>query len=164
MTARYVAIDTETTGLDPKEDEIIEVAAIAFGPDGVLQGEFHSLVRPYRPLPFQIERLTGIEAAALESAPRFAAVASELAEFIGDSPLVGQNVEFDLAFLARGGVWPAARRRRLSTAAWSTAASRLLAGEAGPPFSGLPISSGGARKSAVRTTGGCSAEDSESTS
>ena len=108
MTARYVAIDTETTGLDPKEDEIIEVAAIAFGPDGVLQGEFHSLVRPYRPLPFQIERLTGIEAAALELAPRFAAVASELAEFIGDSPLVGQNVEFDLAFLARGGVWPAA--------------------------------------------------------
>ena len=106
MTARYVAIDTETTGLSTEEDEVIEVAAIAFDREGAVQGEFHTFVRPFRPLPLQIERLTGIEAASLDSAPRFAAIASELADFIGDSSLVGQNVEFDLAFLARGGVWP----------------------------------------------------------
>lgn len=104
MTARYVAIDTETTGLDPEADEIIEVAAIAFGREGGVEGEFHSLVRPSRPPSYHIERLTGIEAAALASAPSFAALAAELADFIADSPVVGQNVEFDLAFLARGGV------------------------------------------------------------
>jgi len=104
VTTRYVAIDTETTGLDPENDEIIEVAAIAFDCEGV-QGEYRTLVKPLHPPPFRIERLTGINAAELEDAPHFAAVASEVAEFVGDSPVVGQNIEFDTTFLARSGVW-----------------------------------------------------------
>ncbi len=104
MSARYVAIDTETTGLDPDHDEIIEVAAIAFDLDGV-QAEFNTLVRPVHPPPLQIERLTGIQADALTDAPSFAAIASEVADFIGDSPIVGQSVEFDVNFLARSGVY-----------------------------------------------------------
>jgi DNA polymerase-3 subunit epsilon/ATP-dependent DNA helicase DinG len=100
-----VALDTETTGLDAENDDVIEVAAIAFDCDSIL-GEFQSFVRPFRVLPFQIERLTGIEAASLETAPRFASIAGELAEFIGDSAVIGQNISFDLSFLGRGGVWP----------------------------------------------------------
>jgi DNA polymerase-3 subunit epsilon/ATP-dependent DNA helicase DinG len=100
---RYVAIDTETTGLDPENDEIIEVAAVAFGPDGV-SGQFTSLVRPRRLPPFQIERLTGISGTALIEAPYFSSIASDLADFIGASPLVGQSVEFDIDFLSRSGV------------------------------------------------------------
>jgi ATP-dependent DNA helicase DinG len=103
VTTRYVAIDTETTGVNFDQDEIIEVGAVAFDQDGVLD-EFHALVRPYRPLPYEIERLTGIAPADLEAAPHFAAIAAELAGFIGDSPVVGQNVAFDLEFLARAGV------------------------------------------------------------
>jgi DNA polymerase-3 subunit epsilon/ATP-dependent DNA helicase DinG len=102
---RYVAIDTETTGLNPETDEIIEVAAIAFGLDGV-EGEFHALVRPNRPPPYQIERLTGIAAGDLTGAPRFSAIAEELARFVGDSPVVGQNIAFDLTFLGKEDVWP----------------------------------------------------------
>ncbi len=104
MTTRYVAIDTETTGLDPESDEIIEVAAIAFDCQGVLD-EYRTLVQPVHPPPYRVERLTGIQAAELTHAPHFAAVASEIAAFVGNSPVVGQNIEFDTTFLARAGVW-----------------------------------------------------------
>jgi DNA polymerase III epsilon subunit family exonuclease len=106
VTTRYVAIDTETTGLNPENDEIIEVAAIAFDCGGV-RDEYRTLVKPLHPPPFRIERLTGIRAEELEAAPHFAAVASEIAAFVGDSPVVGQNIEFDTTFLARSGVWVA---------------------------------------------------------
>jgi predicted DnaQ family exonuclease/DinG family helicase len=106
VTTRYVAIDTETTGLDPESDEIIEVAAIAFDCEGV-QDEYRTLVQPLHPPPYRVERLTGIQASELTEAPHFAAVASEIAEFVGDSPVVGQNIEFDTTFLARSGVWVA---------------------------------------------------------
>ena len=104
MTTRYVAIDTETTGLDPESDEIIEVAAISFDCEGVLD-EFRTLVQPVHPPPYRVERLTGIQAHELKDAPHFAAVASEIAAFVGDSPVVGQNIAFDTTFLARSGVW-----------------------------------------------------------
>ncbi len=102
---RYVAIDTETTGLNPELDEIIEVAAIAFDLGGIVD-ELHALVRPVRTVPFQIERLTGIAPSELETAPRFSTIAREVEAFIGDSAVVGQNPGFDLAFLGREGVWP----------------------------------------------------------
>lgn len=105
MTTRYVAIDTETTGLNPDDDEIIEVAAIAFDLDGVL-GEFETLVKPRRLPSYHIERLTGIDAAALESAQKFGSIANELTAFLGDSPIIGQSVNFDLAFLGREDIWP----------------------------------------------------------
>ena len=100
---RYVALDTETTGLNPDADELIEVAAIAFDCERVL-GEYRTLVRPQKLPPFAIQRLTGISAGDLEDAPHFAAVAAEIADFVGDSPVVGQSVEFDITFLGRNGV------------------------------------------------------------
>jgi predicted DnaQ family exonuclease/DinG family helicase len=105
LKPRYVALDLETTGLDSEEDEIIEVGAVAFDLDRVL-GEYHTLVKPYRALPFQIERLTGISSGLLDSAPHFGSVALELADFLADSAVVGQSVDFDLAFLSRAGVTP----------------------------------------------------------
>ena len=104
--SRYVAIDTETTGLDPERHEVIEVAAIAFDAEGNILGEYNTLVRPRHVVPYHIERLTGIEAGSVETAPLFSSIATELAEFIADSPIIGQSVEFDLKFLAQGGVWP----------------------------------------------------------
>ena len=53
-------------------DEIIEVAAIAFDCGSVV-GEYQTLVRPAHPPPYQVQRLTGISATELETAPPFAA-------------------------------------------------------------------------------------------
>src|SRR5262245_56482728 len=99
----YVALDLETTGLDPETDEIIEVAAIRFDTNGVLD-TYHSLVNPGRALAYRISMLTGINPVDLESAPHFGTIALEVEDFLGFDPVVGQNPTFDTTFLARKGV------------------------------------------------------------
>jgi predicted DnaQ family exonuclease/DinG family helicase len=99
----YVALDLETTGLDPETDEIIEVAAVRFDATGVLD-TYQSFVNPGRKLEYRIALLTGIAAEELESAPHFGAIAGEVERFIGLDPIVGQNPTFDTGFLARKGV------------------------------------------------------------
>lgn len=99
----YVSLDLETTGLDPEADEIIEVAAIRFDTDGVIE-RYHSLVNPERALEFRIALLTNIDGKDLASAPHFTAIAREVEDFIGMDPIVGQNPTFDTTFLERNGV------------------------------------------------------------
>ena len=100
---RCVALDLETTGLSPDSDEIIEVGAVRFQDDRILD-VFHSRVNPNRPLPRFITELTGLTQGDVDSAPQFSAVGPGLEAFIGNSPIVGQNVDFDLGFLAKKGL------------------------------------------------------------
>ena len=100
-----VAIDLETTGLEPGVDEIIEVGAVKFRGREVL-GRFTSYVDPGRGIPAFIQQLTGITPADVHGAPSFAAIAGDLEDFLGDHPIVGQHVSFDLNFLARRGLRP----------------------------------------------------------
>ena len=67
---------------------------------------FTSFVDPGRGIPSFIQQLTGITPADLEGAPSFAAIAGDLEDFLGDHPIVGQHVSFDLNFLARRGLRP----------------------------------------------------------
>jgi DNA polymerase-3 subunit epsilon/ATP-dependent DNA helicase DinG len=106
MTPTYVALDLETTGLSPESCEIIEIGAVRFTLDSEVE-DFHTFVRPRGQLPYQIQRLTGIGPQDLQGAPIFAEVASRLQAFLGDLPVVGHNVAFDLGFLAAQGVEPA---------------------------------------------------------
>jgi DNA polymerase III epsilon subunit-like protein len=73
MSHLYVAIDLETTGLDPKRDAILEVGAVKFDDHQEL-GRFGSLVNPGRPIPFQISQLTGINDRDIVDAPPFVAL------------------------------------------------------------------------------------------
>ncbi|MDP3062731.1 MAG: helicase C-terminal domain-containing protein [Chloroflexota bacterium] len=98
-----VAIDLETTGLSPEQDQIIEIGAVKFRGDEVLD-TYQTLVNPFRPLAPFIKRLTGIREEELEQAPPFSAVAGGLKEFLGGHPIIGHNVAFDVAFLARQGM------------------------------------------------------------
>ena len=96
----YVSLDTETTGLDVKWCELIEVAAIRYK-DGKEAGCFSSLIRPSRlPLDPFIEELTGIRSSKLEDAPSASEVIPGLIDFIGDLPIVGHNVCFDARFIS----------------------------------------------------------------
>ncbi len=101
----YVAIDLETTGLQSEADEIIEIGAVRFNEDGIL-GTFDRLVSPGRKLSQFISLLTGIKDSDLENAPPFDEIAADLREFISDHAIVGQNVTFDLGFLAAKGIRP----------------------------------------------------------
>ena len=66
MNHTYVALDLETTGLDPESDRIIEVGAVKFRGREVL-GTFHTLVNPQRPLPSRVRLITGIAAEELDA-------------------------------------------------------------------------------------------------
>ena len=99
----WVALDLETTGLSAERDKIIEVGAVKFRGDEILD-TFTSLVNPRRRLDDFIVRLTGIEQREVDRAPEFGSVRRRFAEFVGESPIVGHNLRFDLAFLAEGGL------------------------------------------------------------
>lgn len=98
MSLVYVALDLETTGLDPARDAIIEVGAIKFNSRGEL-GTFSSMVNPGRPIPLKITQLTGITDRDVLTAPPFSALREKLARFVGNAIVVGHNVSFDLSFL-----------------------------------------------------------------
>ncbi len=98
MLNTYVAVDVETTGLDSSRDAIIEVAAIVFQGNEIVD-EFTSLVYPQRDIPPEITRLTGITQAMVEDAPSMHQVRSQLRPVLSNHVIVGHNVEFDLAFL-----------------------------------------------------------------
>ncbi|HEX6819350.1 MAG TPA: exonuclease domain-containing protein [Ktedonobacterales bacterium] len=99
-----VALDLETTGLNADTDAIIEIGAVKFAGHRVLD-RLETLVAPNAPLPYRIQRLTGITPATLRSAPALAAVLNRLRPFVGEAPLVGHNVAFDAAFLRRVGLF-----------------------------------------------------------
>jgi predicted DnaQ family exonuclease/DinG family helicase len=103
LTATYVALDVEATGMDPSRDEIIEIAALKFDEDRVIDS-WQSLVRPRGAVPFNITTLTGITNDDVQSAPRFQDVASGLQSFIGAHPIVGQSPQFDVEMLAGSGL------------------------------------------------------------
>lgn len=94
----YVAIDFETTGLDPYENEIIEFAAVRVI-DGNVSDTFSSLANPRRQISEQITKITGITNEMLSTAPDVAEVLKDFLAFVGDSVVVGHNVNFDVNFI-----------------------------------------------------------------
>lgn len=99
-----VSIDIETTGLNADRDAIIEIGAVKFKGHRV-EDEWSSLVNPNRHIPEFITGLTGINDAEVRNAPRMADLVAELEAFVGDVPVVGHNVRFDLGFLQRMGLF-----------------------------------------------------------
>jgi DNA polymerase-3 subunit epsilon/ATP-dependent DNA helicase DinG len=99
-----VALDLETTGLDPQKDTILEIGAVRFNGHRI-EDEFSMLVNPRRPIPAFISQLTHITDDMVRNAPRLNEVLPELDAFVGDAPIVGHNVRFDLSFLQREGLF-----------------------------------------------------------
>lgn len=99
----YVAIDLETTGLDPKQDKIIEIGAVRVE-QGSITTRWSSLVNPRRELLACTKELTGITDLMVGQAPDLSDCFSELYGFIGDLPLLGHHIIFDYSFLKRAAV------------------------------------------------------------
>ncbi|MEX2315050.1 MAG: exonuclease domain-containing protein, partial [Thermomicrobiales bacterium] len=98
-----VALDLEATGMDPSRDEVIEIGAVKFRGDKIID-RFEELVRPAKPISLGIQTLTGLGNDELRGAPLFAAVAPKLRDFIRQAPIVGQSVEMDLEMLQAAGL------------------------------------------------------------
>jgi len=95
-----VFFDVETTGLNPINDEIIEIGAVKVR-NGVKIGEFQSLIKPSKPISGEITQLTGITNELLQKEGNDRdEVLKKFLEFVGRSKLIGHNaIEFDLKFL-----------------------------------------------------------------
>ena len=98
-----VALDLETTGLNPEHDAIIEIGAVKFRGDEVL-GTYETLVNPQRAIPEFVRQLTGITQSDVDAAPPLSAIAEDMLAFVGDDPVVGHSVGFDLGFLEKAGL------------------------------------------------------------
>ena len=93
-----IAIDIETTGLDPDKDKIIEIGAVKFN-DNRIEAEWSTLINPGRPIPPNITQLTGITDQMVVHAPAIRDVIHDLSDFVGNAHLLGHNIRFDLSFL-----------------------------------------------------------------
>ena len=94
----YTVIDIETTGLDPRFDEIIELAAIHYEND-VETSRFQTLVKPENEISDFITELTGITNEMLATAPSICSILPNFRNFVGDSIVIGHNVNFDINFI-----------------------------------------------------------------
>ncbi|NTU62211.1 MAG: DEAD/DEAH box helicase [Chloroflexi bacterium] len=100
MSRILVSLDLETTGLDPQRDAILEIGAVKFRGDEILD-TFSTLINPGRAIPLKITDLTGIADRDVADAPRLFDVLPRLSSFVRDLPVIAHNVNFDLGFLQK---------------------------------------------------------------
>lgn len=99
----FVCLDLETTGLDARRDHIIEVAITEFDFSGIKR-EWSSLIRPLVPIPAFTTRLTGIDDKMVENAPLLSELEGKIRDLVGDRPIMGHSISFDVQFLAEKGI------------------------------------------------------------
>lgn len=97
---REIVLDTETTGLDPNDGHrVIEIGCVELIDHFPTGKTFQRYLNPERDMPPDAQRIHGITTEFLRDKPRFAEIAEEFLEFIGDAPLIIHNASFDLKFL-----------------------------------------------------------------
>ena len=96
---RLIVLDTETTGIDPKEGHrIIEVGAVQIENREITNTEFHKYVQPNRTVGDSV-KVHGITDKFLINKPQFNQISDDLISFIEGSTLIIHNAPFDLGFL-----------------------------------------------------------------
>lgn len=95
-----VVVDTETTGISFKSDELTQIAAARLR-KGEIVGWYTTFVNPGKPIPEEIQHLTNIHDEDVEDAPCPAEALAGLVEFVGDSDLVAHNAAFDKNFCTK---------------------------------------------------------------
>ena len=96
--AVFTAFDTETTGLNPEEEKILEIGAVSFDRLGI-RARYNVLINPQRKILPEITRVNGIDDAMVSGKPVFAENAGHFLDFIKGSVLIAHNAPFDLGFV-----------------------------------------------------------------
>ena len=96
----YAIIDLETTGGQPTQDRITEIAIFIHDGDKIVD-QYSTLLNPGRQIPFFITQLTGINDEMVREAPRFHEVARKVVEMTEGCVFVAHNVRFDYSFLKK---------------------------------------------------------------
>lgn len=93
----FVVFDTETTGLAPATDRIVELAAIRYR-NGLPVEAFHTYINPGKEISKEASAINGITNADVADAPKIGDVIAAFDEFVGKDIVVAHNLEFDLKF------------------------------------------------------------------
>jgi DNA polymerase III subunit epsilon len=97
---RKIVVDTETTGLDPKQGHrIIELAAIELDGRKVSLRRFHHYLNPEREIEAGAVAVHGLTYERLQNEAKFADIAPSFLEFIEGAELIIHNAPFDVGFL-----------------------------------------------------------------
>ena len=97
---RLVILDTETTGLDPRQGHrIIEIACVEMISRRVTRNTFYKRIHPQREIDEGATQVHGIRIEDLEHEPKFAEIADDFLRYIGGAELIIHNAPFDVGFL-----------------------------------------------------------------
>jgi len=99
---RKIVLDTETTGLDPKQGHrVIELAAIELEGRKLSLRRFHRYLNPEREIEAGAVAVHGLTYERLQNEPKFSDIAASFLEFIAGAELIIHNAPFDMGFLNR---------------------------------------------------------------
>jgi DNA polymerase-3 subunit epsilon len=97
---RQIILDTETTGLEPREGHrIIEIGAVELLNRGITGRDFHQYLNPQREVDQEAERVHGLSNAFLADKPTFAQIVDEFLDFVRGAELIIHNAAFDVGFI-----------------------------------------------------------------
>lgn len=98
----YVCLDCETTGLSPKKDEILSIGAVIIKDNKVLMRKtLNIFVKPSKKVTAESIKIHHIRPIDLKNAVRPKIAIFELLEFIGNRPIVGYYIDFDIAMISK---------------------------------------------------------------
>ena len=99
-SGEYVVFDTETTGLNPKEDEILSIGAVKIRDNKILTSEtFEIFLKPSKAISAKSIEVHGIRPCDLQNATDINEGVKKFLEFIGSRDLIGYYLEFDVAMI-----------------------------------------------------------------
>lgn len=93
----FAVLDTETTGLSPKSNRVIEVGVVALDSDGTVEWEWSTLLNPEQDV--GATHVHGISQQDVESAPTFSHIGGTLTQLLTGRVLVAHNISFDAGML-----------------------------------------------------------------
>ena len=100
LSDTYVIFDLETTGFSPYKNRIIEIGAVKVQ-DRKIADHFSTFVNPEVPIPYEIEKLTGISDSMVMDAPKIEDILPRFMEFCGGAVMAAHNADFDMSFIRR---------------------------------------------------------------
>lgn len=96
----YVVFDTETTGLNPKVDDILSIGAVKIKNNKLLLNErFYTIVKPERDINEDIIKIHGLRKKDLENGIPIYEAIDRFVKYIGSRPVVGYYLEFDIEMI-----------------------------------------------------------------